>query len=183
MRSISTVPACLAHHECAAPLRFVLNWGFDVFKIAETSDRPLFRPVLVPEGSGPYSALSQYCISEEWSANLMDGTIRLGHWSAALHGLQERECGLTSLTRAYERTDRRRIVVLFEQASASTSSFCFSSTISLGEGHQQPVFCMAESMRNGMNGELVLAGVFLFPRFKLDTAAELGYSGPMARLA
>ncbi len=153
-----------------------------MFKIAETSERPLFRPVIVPEG-GAYSALSQYCISEEWSANLTDGTIRLGHWSAALHGLDERECGLMSLTRAYDRADRLHIVGLFEQASAAASSFCFSSTISLGEGHRQPVFCMAESLRNGMNGELVLAGMFLFPRFKLDMASEPGYTGPMARLA
>jgi hypothetical protein len=157
--------------------------GVNVFKIAETNNRPIFRPVIVPEGSGPFSTLPQYCIADDWSANLADGTIRLGHWSAAMHGLSECECGLTSLTRAYDPADRRHIVGLFEKASAASASFCFSTTISLGEGHLQPVFCMAQSLPDVMDGcDLHLNGVFLFPRFKLDMGAEVGYPGPMARL-
>lgn len=146
-----------------------------MFKIVETADRSQFRPRAVTDSLHLEPGLSDFCISEEWSANLDEGLITIGTWTAALHELTPGRCGLTSLTRAYEPADRRHILGLFEQASSAPSSFCYSSTILLGQGRSQPVFCIARSALAREAPGLSLGGVFLFPRFKLeeDVAAPL----------
>lgn len=156
------------------------NWGMRVFKITETTDKPSYRPRALPDMAGHGAALADLCVSEEWSANLDEGTLSIGHWASALHGLSTRECGLLGLTRAYEPSDRRHIISLFEQAAAAASSFCYSSTIALGEGRSQPVFCIAESTSFGAGAPLTLSGIFLFPRFKLDGGLA---AGPLCRFA
>lgn len=139
-----------------------------VFKIVETADRFHPRPRAVADNLPNEQGLSDFCITEEWAANLEEGVITIGHWTAAVHDLKPGRCGLTSLTRAYDPADRRRILELFEQASAAASSFCYSSTILLGQGHSQPVFCIARSSLFHEAAGLHLSGVFLFPRFKLE---------------
>lgn len=125
-------------------------------------------------------SLADFCISEEWTANLDDGLVTVGEWTAALHGVSAGRCGLTALTRAYNPADRRHILGLFEQASAAESSFCFSSTLLLGQGHSQPVFCIARSSVPRDEAGLVLSGIFLFPRFKLEGQVS---DSPLAALA
>lgn len=112
--------------------------------------------------------LTQFCLSEDWSSDLSSGIIRLGRWSATLHGAISPECGLLSLVRCYETYDRARILELFEQAATSSSNFCFSTTALVGEGHRQPVFCVGESIGTEEKYAGSMAGVFLFPRFKLE---------------
>ncbi len=117
--------------------------------------------------------VAQFSISEAWTGDLSSGMLRLGEWSAMLHGLSARECGLLSLIRCYDRKDRSHVLELFEQAATLCSSFCFSTTIIMPNGLRQPLFCMGES--NGLeekySGSLV--GVFLFPRFKLEDARQI----------
>lgn len=122
----------------------------------------------IADGAGSEAALSDYCISEDWSADLEEGVISVGRWTAALHNLGSGRCGLTSLTRAYDPQDRRHILSLFEQAAAAPSSFCFSSSLQLGQGRSQPVFCIARSLREQEECGLTLRGIFIFPRFKVE---------------
>lgn len=159
-----------------------------MFKIAETADtsdrfgRPI-RSFPGADQAGRHQGLQQYCLSEEWSADLEEGVVRLGAWTAIYHGLSpSSSCGLTSLTRAYDSADRHRIVGLFEQAAASPSSFCFSAVLRLADGKRQPVFCMAESALSVQGSALALGGLFLFPRFKLDGRSS-DFAGPFARFA
>lgn len=159
------------------------NWGIDVFKIVETTDRFQLHSRAVADTVSAEQGLSDFCISEEWTANLEDGLIAIGHWTAALHELPHGRCGLTSLTRAYEPADRRHILGLFEQASAAPSSFCYSSTIRLGQGRSQPVFCIARSIRSREAAGLSLGGVFLFPRFKLEEELSDPPAPAMVRFA
>lgn len=159
------------------------NWGIDVFKIVETADRFHSRPRAVADSLEEEQGLADFCITEEWTADLEEGVITIGHWTAAVHELEPGRCGLTSLTRAYDPADRRHILGLFEQASAAASSFCYSSTILLGQGHSQPVFCIARSglLRDATG--LHMGGVFLFPRFKLEESLKRQPMPAIARFA
>lgn len=156
-----------------------------MFKIAETVERQSrsIRSFPVAEQAVRHQGLAQYCLSEEWTANLEEGIISLGQWSGIFHGLvASRPCGLLGLTRAYEASDRHHIVGLFEQAAAAPSSFCFSSLLRLADGKRQPVFCMAESTSSCQGRPLLLSGLFLFPRFKLE-GSRTDLTSPYARIA
>ncbi len=159
-----------------------LNWGIDVFKIVETADRSC-RPHAIVDGREDGRGLADFCITEEWTAHLDEGVMSIGTWTAAIHDLTPGRCGLTSLTRAYDPKDRRHILGLFEQASSSPSSFCFSSTIQLGQGRSQPVFCVARSSLSREGATLALGGVFVFPRFRLEDAMSGPPLAAMARFA
>ena len=141
------------------------------------------RPYPVTEQTVRHQGLAQYCLSEEWTANLDEGIINLGQWSGIFHGLvTSGTCGLLGLTRAYEAADRHHIVGLFEKAAAAPSSFCFSSLLRLADGRRQPVFCMAESAASAQGAPLSLSGLFLFPRFKLE-GSRTDLASPYARIA
>ena len=143
-----------------------------MFKIAEMSARSPFRPLPVLMGAIREPSLLPWCLTEEWTADPSDGTIRIGEWSAALHGLESGDCGLRNLTRAYPAADRSHVLGLFERAVTAPASFCFSTTLSLSENRLQPLFCIAQSLRNEADESLALSGVFIFPRFKLETGPE-----------
>lgn len=156
-----------------------------MFKIAETVERQsrTIRALSMGEQASRQQGLAQYCLSEEWSANLDEGIISLGQWSGVYHGVvPTRPCGLLSLVRAYEAQDRRHILGLFEQAAAAPSSFCFSSLLRLANGTRQPVFCMAESAANAQGSGLALSGLFLFPRFTLE-GSKIDLGSLYARIA
>lgn len=155
-----------------------------MFKIVETADGlPAKPPGAVSAELALQSGLPNFCVSEDWSADLEQGVITVGDWTMALHGLASARCGLMSLARGYDAADRRHIIGLFEQAAAAPSSFCYSSTILLGEGRSQPMFCMAHSLRGEDEAGLLLKGVFLYPRFKLEAMLEPAYLRPLARSA
>lgn len=117
--------------------------------------------------------LYQFSFSEGWAGDMSNGVIKLGERATALHGLDGPECGLLSMMRSYDPHDRAHILELFEQAATSSSTFCYSTTIVMGTGQRQPVFCIGES--NGLeqkySGSMI--GVFVFPRFTLAPGAHL----------
>lgn len=115
--------------------------------------------------------LAQFSISESWVGDFSSGVIRLEERSARLHGLALPECGLLSLVRCYDPQDRNRIVRIFEQAATLSSSFCFSTTIVMGNGYRQPLFCMGESNGYEDAGSGSMIGMFIFP--KLEAGAEM----------
>lgn len=112
---------------------------------------------------------SSFVVSEEWAGDLSNGVIRLGERAMALHGLDNRECGLLTMMRCYDVNDRPHILELFEQAATASSSFCYSTTIHLASGTRQPVFCVGES--NGLEEKYAgnMLGMFVFPRFRIAT--------------
>ena len=144
-----------------------------MFKIAKANAAAPLMPGSLNDNNQNYDILAQFSVSEAWVGDFSSGVIRLGEWSAMLHGLSTQECGLLSLIRCYDTRDRGHVLELFEQAATLCSSFCFSTTIILRNGFRQPLFCMGES--NGLeekySGSMV--GVFVFPRFKLDGAKQI----------
>lgn len=114
------------------------------------------------------SALSHFCVSENWTGDMSTGLLKLGGRTVQIHGLRSGECGLLNLVRCYDTVDRNKILELFEQATTHASSFCFSTTISNVHGRRQPVFCVGES--NGLEKKFSgsIFGVFMFPRFAMD---------------
>ena len=117
--------------------------------------------------------LAQLSVSEAWTGDFASGVIRLGDWSSMLHGLSTQECGLLSLLRCYDRKDRAHVLALFEQAATLSSSFCFSTTILMPNGLRQPVFCMGESSGLEEKFSGIMAGVVVFPRFKLEQGHQI----------
>ncbi|TIX91895.1 hypothetical protein [Rhizobium sp. P44RR-XXIV] len=147
--------------------------GISLFKIAKANFAAPFAPGSLAFDSHNPELLAQFCVSEGWTGELSSGIIRLGQWSTMLHGLSSSECGLLSLMHSYDAQDRVRILDLFEQAATATSSFCYS-TMTLGtNGHRQPIFCVGESIAAEGKHAGSMAGVFLFPRFKLEPGSQL----------
>jgi len=143
-----------------------------LFKIAKANAAAPLVPGSLDINNQNHDMLAQFSVSESWIGDFSTGIIRLGEWSAMLHGLAVQECGLLSLMRCYDIKDRGHILELFEQAATLSSSFCFSTTIVMPNGFRQPLFCMGES--NGLeekySGSMI--GVFVFPRFKLDGGSQ-----------
>lgn len=163
------------------PARPHRELGSTVFNIANANLGAPFVPGSLEPGIQSRDLLAQFSVTEGWSGDLSSGSISLGEWGTALHGLPSRECGLLSLMRCYDPRDHRRIIELFEQAATSPSSFCFSTTIATKAGQRQPLFCMGESsgLERKYAGRII--GVFIFPRFKLDAGSTV--AGPGKRIA
>lgn len=144
-----------------------------MFKIARANLNTSFASGLPEEGDGESYVSSQFSVSEGWVGDLSNGVIKLGERATMLHGLDNPECGLLSMMRCYEPNDRAHILELFEQAATSSSNFCYSTTIILGSGQRQPVFCIGESdgLEEKTTGSML--GIFVFPRFKLAAGAHL----------
>jgi hypothetical protein len=165
--TLSSVFAERAAREAAPEL------GNALFKIAKANAAAPLMPGTLDYNNQNHDMLAQFSISEAWIGDFSSGMIRLGEWSAVLHGLGVQECGLLSLMRCYDPKDRNHILTLFEQASTRSSSFCFSTTITLPNGFRQPLFCIGESngLEEKFSGSMV--GVFVFPRFKLETGSQI----------
>ncbi|API53140.1 hypothetical protein BMW22_17330 [Rhizobium leguminosarum] len=144
-----------------------------MFKIARANAAVPLTPGSFDDANQNHEMLAQFSVSEAWTGDFSSGMLRLGEWSAMLHGLAARECGLLSLIRCYDTKDRSHILELFEQAATLCSSFCFSTTIIMPNGFRQPLFCMGESngLEEKFSGSMV--GVFVFPRFKLEGAKQI----------
>ena len=159
---------CRACGRGAAP-----ELGNALFKIAKANAAVPLLPGSLHYNNHNHDMLAQFSVSESWIGDFSTGVIKLGEWSAMLHGLSAQECGLLSLVRCYDTKDRNHVLQLFEQAATLSSSFCFSTTIIMPNGFRQPLFCMGES--NGLeekySGSMV--GVFIFPRFKLEGASQI----------
>ncbi|MBY3596186.1 hypothetical protein [Rhizobium bangladeshense] len=144
-----------------------------MFKIAKANAAVPLMPGSLNDNKRNHEMLSQLSVSEAWSGDFSSGVIHLGEWSSTLHGLSSRECGLLNLIRCYDAKDRAHVLELFEQAATLCSSFCFSTTIIMPNGLRQPLFCMGES--NGLEVKYSgsMAGIFIFPRFKLEGARQI----------
>ncbi|OWV92255.1 hypothetical protein ATY78_01595 [Rhizobium sp. R635] len=144
-----------------------------MFKIAKANAALPLMPASLNDNNRNQDMLAQFSVSEPWTGDLSSGLLRLGDWSAMLHGLSTPECGLLSLVRCYDTRDRSHVLELFEQAATLCSSFCFSTTIIMPNGFRQPLFCMGES--NGLEEKYSgsMSGVFVFPRFKLEGANRI----------
>jgi hypothetical protein len=147
--------------------------GVSLFKIAKANFSAPFAPGSLEFQAHDPDLLSQFCVSEGWAGDLSSGIIKLGQWSTMLHGLSSSECGLLSLMHCYDLHDRARILDLFEQAAATQSCFCYSTTTLATGGHRRPVFCVGESVAADKQHAGSMVGVFLFPRFKLDPGSQL----------
>lgn len=124
-------------------------------------------------GEGEQYLLNQFCFSEGWSGDLSNGLFHLGERAAAMHGLQQAECGLLNLVRGYDSADRNHVLELFEQAATTSSHFCFSTTILLTSGQKQPVFCTGESTGLEQRYSGAIRGIFFFPHFQLETKGRI----------
>ena len=115
------------------------------------------------------TAVDRFCCSEEWTGDLANGLFVLGKLSIDLHGLENNECGLLTLLRCYDPSDRTSILELLENASSGASAFCFSTHIVTGPSDPQPVICIGESI--GFVGEEQgrMNGIFIYPRIPGDS--------------
>ncbi|NKN02583.1 hypothetical protein [Rhizobium leguminosarum] len=144
-----------------------------MFNIARANAAVPLTHCSLDDANQNHKMLAQFSVSEAWTGDFSSGMLRLGEWSAMLHGLATQDCGLLGLIRCYDAKDRSHILELFEQAATLCSSFCFSTTIIMPNGFRQPLFCMGES--NGLEQKYSgsMAGVFVFPRFKLEGAKQI----------
>jgi hypothetical protein len=134
-----------------------------VFKIAGLTDTEKFRGIEQTDGVSNW--LMPYGIVEKWSGNLGSGIIKLSASAASLHGLTCNECGLLTVTRRYNHSDRSSILELFEKAATKASSFCFSTTIISDTPAKihRPVFCMGRSIDSVTSCPDAIVGIFIFP--------------------
>ncbi|RUM26070.1 hypothetical protein EFQ99_07225 [Rhizobium vallis] len=144
-----------------------------MFKIAKTNAAAPSISGSLNDNNRNHEMLAQFSFSEAWSGDFSSGMIHLGEWSSMIHGLSAAECGLLSLIRCYDAKDRSHVLGLFEQAATHCSSFCFSTTIITPNGFRQPLFCMGESTGLEEKYSGSMAGVFIFPRFKLQDASQI----------
>ena len=143
-----------------------------MFKIIKSDLSSAFLPGSMTLDQTDNELLTQYCLTERWTGDLSTGLFTLGERAAQAHGLSQRDCGLLNLIRCYEPIDRTRVLELFEEASASSSSFCFSTTIHLDGAPRQPVFCVGESTGLEEKYAGAVIGVFIFPRFQIDLSGH-----------
>jgi hypothetical protein len=124
-----------------------------------------------PAGNAGFSPdlVGKYCATDEWSGDLSNGLFQLGKLGEELHGIQSRDCGLLTLLRCYEESDRIQILELLEIASSSASSFCFSTHITSGPAAGQPVLCVGHSSGFAEDCDGRMQGVFIFPRMPLES--------------
>lgn len=109
--------------------------------------------------------LSQFCLTDHWSANLSNAMVRLGELARNLHGLppERSRYGLLELVRCYNPRNHDRIIKLFERAASEQKPFHFSSE--LGSGNEtRIVHCFGgyRMLETGDGEELF--GVFIFSR-------------------
>ena len=144
-----------------------------MFKIAKTNLSSPFVPGSLEFDHGDHALLQQYCVTERWSGDLSNGLFTIGERAVAMHGLDQRSCGLLNLIRCYDPLDRSRVLELFEQAATTSSSFCFSTTIHMEGAPRQPLFCVGEStgLEKKYSGSII--GLFVFPRFQIELSSRL----------
>lgn len=140
-----------------------------MFKIARATSTQPVVPTTVPSEEFYQKHLLRFCHPEAWSGDLSNGLFQLGDTATELHGVGQKECGLLNLVRCYDQADRNHILALFEQAATTSSSFCYSTTILLGGGRKQPVFCLGESSGLEQRYSGTMSGLFFFPRFQVET--------------
>ncbi len=100
-------------------------------------------------------------VMETWTCDLSTGLFAIGDKTRARHGLGPDAQGLLDLVRSYACQDRQTVLNVLEEATSTSSSFCFCTTIMLGDGPASSVFCVGSSEISGGRG--LLQGIFAFP--------------------
>lgn len=72
------------------------------------------------------------------AAQLLSSALR----PLALLDLKENPCGIVDLVRALEEDDRSTILNILEEATATSSSFCFSAIVHGPKGRASHLFCI-----------------------------------------
>ncbi len=101
---------------------------------------------------------------EAWRCDLASGVFQLGQRTALLIGVSSRSCGIVDLVRAYDGRDRATVLNILEQATASPSSFCFTTVVRPPASKAAQLFCVGRSLVDAATGENTLQGVFAIPR-------------------
>lgn len=115
--------------------------------------------------------MAEYFVCESWQADLSTGLIDLGRQALRMHEIGSGPCGIMNMIRAYDRADWPKILWAFEEASGTSASFTFSTTIRVRLGVYRPVFCVGESdTAEGRAG--VIHGLFAFSRTCIETASR-----------
>ncbi|AFL49095.1 hypothetical protein ABIE78_005140 [Sinorhizobium fredii] len=121
------------------------------------------RP-LNPEAHGAWTrvlAKAGYVI-DPWRCDVDSGAFVVGHRTLSLLGLRHNPCGVIDLVRAYDEEDRATILSILEQATAASSSFCFSAMVRRPGGSSHQLCCIGNStIDEGAGGSL--QGVFAVP--------------------
>lgn len=101
---------------------------------------------------------------ETWNCDLATGIFSVGEKTRVLHGLEDRLCGLLDIIRGYHEDHHRTVLNILEQATSSASSFCYCTTVPLGNGRRMPVHCVGTSniRDNALSGRM--QGIFAFAR-------------------
>ncbi|WP_175552005.1 hypothetical protein [Pararhizobium antarcticum] len=99
---------------------------------------------------------------ESWVCDLSTGLFCIGEKARARHGLAGEASGLLDLVRSYAKEDRQTILSILEEATSTSSSFCYCTTIMLGAGPASRIFCVGSSDVRAAKGRL--QGVFAFPQ-------------------
>ena len=116
-------------------------------------------------------AMAEYFVCEGWRADLSTGLIDLGKQALSMHEVESGPCGIMNMIRVYDRADWPKILWAFEEASGTSASFTFSTTIRVRPGVYRPVFCVGESdTSEGKAG--IIEGLFAFSRVCLETEAS-----------
>ncbi len=147
-----------------------------MYKVVNST--PMFQTGTIPGAIDKPSIeyLESFCHSEAWHGDLSTGLLKLGGFASHIHGLENGECGLLNLIRCYAANDRPHILRLFEKATSENSSFCYASSVEMGEGRSWPLFCVGRTSGTDHGHSGRIEGVFLFPRFMLkeDAADDKG---------
>ncbi|QRM54453.1 hypothetical protein [Sinorhizobium sp. BG8] len=113
------------------------------------------------------SAVRSSFVYEEWGADLSTGLIELGAQTLAMHDMHRSPCGIVELIRSYDPVDCPRILWALEEASGTSASFSFATTIHARDNLRRPVYCVGRSdLLEGQMG--VIHGVFAFIREECD---------------
>lgn len=109
--------------------------------------------------------LSQFCVTDGWSANLSDAMLRLGSTAAEFHNLDpdRRHYGLLEFVRCYDADLQRPIVNILEKAALTRQPFHFSATLPSRNGSRHCVYCFG-AHRDGSMSTGELFGTFLFSK-------------------
>lgn len=110
-------------------------------------------------------------LMEAWRCDLATGIFQLGQQTAALLGTSTSSCGVIDLVRAYDRKDRPTVLNILEQATASSSSFCFTAMVRAPTSQAAQLLCIGQSVLDAPDGVDVLQGIFAFPRERVMLCA------------
>ncbi|ACP24196.1 hypothetical protein NGR_c04000 [Sinorhizobium fredii NGR234] len=123
------------------------------------------RP-LNPETHGAWTralAKAGYVI-DRWHCDVDSGAFVVGLRTLSLLGLRQNPCGIIDLVRAYDQEDRATILSILEQATATSSSFCFSAMVRRPSGSAYQLCCIGNSTLGAHGAGGSLQGVFAVPR-------------------